>query len=168
MSFGNATIFPFPAVQYIPLAITDLVTGRIPRPGSKNFPPQLLVGTELSEWQRALIAEFGLSFPETFPQGTLPILGIHLQVQSVKYRGYFLTMLGRVTPGFYQLFTIPTERLYKPKLFVELFDQNNGKLLARYSFFHAVPRSTFSSASGQDRLVTPVSGRRNVFPGKTL
>ena len=130
--------------------------------------PQLLAGTELSKWHRAMIDEFGLSFPETFPPGTLPLLGIHLRVQSVKYRGYFLTMLGRVTPGSYQLFTIPTERLYKSKLFVELFDQNNSKLLARYSFFQAVPLSTFSSGPDQDRLVSTVSGRRNTFPGKTI
>lgn len=168
MSFGNATIFPFPAVQYIPLAITDLQTGRIPRAGNKNDQLQLLAGTDLSEWHRTLIAEYGLSFPETFTQGTLPLLGIHLQVQSAKYRGYFLTLLGRVRPGFYQLFTIPTERLYKPKLYVELFDQNNGKLLARYSFFQAVPHTTFLPATTQDHLVTPVSGCRSMFPGKSV
>lgn len=145
MSFGNALLFPFPAVQYIPLPITNILTGKISASSPKTFDvrtydvktsiPSLIPGNALPEWRSKLLSEFHLPIPETFPQDEFPLLALNLAVHDAKYRSFFVTLLGEEKPDYFQWFSIPKSRFYKKQLYFELYDGASGKLLANYSFF---------------------------------
>ena len=131
MSFGNTAIFPFPAVQYIPMAVSDIEQGNL----NAALPSQLIVGTEIVKWCRLYGPDYGITLPVNFTDDSLPVLAINLKVDTVKYRGYFVTMTGKKIPGYYQLFTLPRHYFYKTKLYFELFDELSGESLAKYSLF---------------------------------
>lgn len=133
MSFGNAAVFPFPAVQYIPMAVTTLARGSFLKK-NPDLPPQLIVGDELFRWKK-ILEEYRIKLPEMFPAESFPILALHLNVREVKYRGYFVTMTGRRDPGGYHLCTLPKYYFYKNKLLFELYDETSGAKLAKYSLF---------------------------------
>lgn len=135
MNYRNTVIFPFPMVQYIPLSITNQAEGPIPEINPAKPVLKLIAGPELASWRKALIRDYGIAIPESFPPGTCPVCAIHLKITEVKYRGFFVTMLGREDQGNYQLFTIPSDRFYKPKLFFQVFDPVSTKQLASYSLF---------------------------------
>lgn len=137
MSQRNSVIFPFPAVQYIPLGMTNLEAGPIPRMKVKPV-MKLIAGPELASWQAALNRDYGIVIPDDLPTGTCPICAIHLHITEVKYRGFFVTMLGMEDRGNYQLFTIPSALFYKSKLYFQVFDPVSAKQLASCSLFMPV------------------------------
>ena len=133
MSFGNAAIFPFPAVQYIPMAVTTIKQGILNKSNALALSSQLIAGAELIKWSPLLAQDHEIELPEKFPADSFPVLALNLKVSAVKYRGYFVTMIGQKNYGYYQLFTLPQRYFYKNKLCFELFDENAGERLARYS-----------------------------------
>ncbi len=133
MSFGNTSVYPFPAVQYIPMSITEIISGNLD--SSIPIRTQIIAGLDLLQWRPILQRDFAVEIPELFLADSFPVLAFQLQVIDVKYRGYFVTMLGRKKPGYYQLFTLPKRYFYKQKLCFELYEENSGKPLARYSLF---------------------------------
>jgi hypothetical protein len=132
MSFGNATVFPFPAVQYIPLPLTVLRQNRFAAPGSQTLPLQLLIGPETKDWQQKV----GVPPPAgedrfaILPDHLL-ILALNLQIDDAKYRGHLVTMLGKANPGCYQLAALPCQYFYKDTIFFELYDNSTSRRLAR-------------------------------------
>jgi len=143
MKNNLAKIFPFPAVQYIPLAITTINTGAILKPNHKTTQAKILAGEDLGIWQGMLKEEYGLKLPNSFPADTCPILALNLEVNTIKYRSFYLTMLGTVASNTYQLFTIPKARLYKDKLYFEVYQTATGEKLASYSRFLPTSSLTF-------------------------
>lgn len=135
MSQRNSTIFPFPAVQYIPLPITNLESGPISKINRSKPLLKLIAGPELVSWKAVLERDYGIFLPGGFPPGTCPVCAIHLRITEVKYRSFFVTMLGTEDPGRYQIFTIPADLFYKQKLFFQVFDPVSAKKLADYSLF---------------------------------
>jgi hypothetical protein len=152
MSFQSSLVFPFPAVQYIPLPITNLQQGSIHQPTPQNAAPKLIAGNDLITWESSLERDYGLKlsigsaspggaipgetgFSSVYSNRTCPFLAINIKVMIAKYRGFFITMLGDYAAGQYQLFSIPTQRLYKSKLMIELFDQASGKRLVHQNLF---------------------------------
>lgn len=147
MSLQSSLVFPFPAVQYIPLPITNLQQGAIHQLNSQTAAPKLIAGNDLITWESSLEREYGLKLPlgsagtggtdssGIYTGGTCPLLAINFKVTMAKYRGFFITMLGDYTAGQFQLFNIPTQRLYKSKLMIELFDQATGKRLVHQNLF---------------------------------
>ena len=135
LSFGNSQLFPFPAVQYIPLTITNVLTGKISKPLKKTSIPPLIPGSAISIWRPKLLSELNLMLPENLPEEEFPLLALNLSVKDAKYRSFFVTMLGTIEPDTFQLFTIPKNRFYKQQLYFELFDADTGKSLAYYSLF---------------------------------
>jgi hypothetical protein len=133
LSFGNAAIFPFPAVQYIPMAVTTIKQGILNKPNALALPSQLLAGVELIKWGPLFAQDHGIELPEEFSADSFPVLALNLKVLNVKYRGFFVTMTGMKNYGSYQLFTLPKRYFYKKNLCFELFDENIGERLARYS-----------------------------------
>lgn len=122
LSFGNVKIYPFPAVQYIPLQVTPIYSGNILQTTPKTQQPQLLVGQEIIKWQEILRTEYGL---EQIPESsidTLPLIGLNLEIEDAKYRSFYVTMTGRKSPGRYYCYTLPRKYFYKNNLFFELFD----------------------------------------------
>jgi hypothetical protein len=130
MSFGNAAVFPFPAVQYIPLPLSTLRHNRFGDSNHQTGAPRLLVGPEIQKWLRIITPATGED-PVIFPPGSFPILALNLQIEDVKYRGHLITMVGKPDPGFYQLAVIPGQYFYKNTLFFELYDLNTARRLAR-------------------------------------
>jgi hypothetical protein len=135
VSFGNAAIFPFPAVQYIPMAITNIMQGDLSKANSQSLPSRLIAGAELVQWRTLLQQDYGIELPEKFSDDSFPILALNLKVTAVKYRSFFVTMIGQENYGFYQLFSLPRQYFYKNKLCFDLFDEVAGERLARCSFF---------------------------------
>lgn len=131
MSFGNPGVFPFPAVQYIPMTITSLQQGKLLNCNLKT--PVLVAGAEILNWQQIFASNF--HFTEQSTDYAFPILALNLEVTSVKYRGIFVTMLGQKKSGSYQLFTVPKRYFYKPNLYFQVFDEFSHEVLAKYSQF---------------------------------
>jgi hypothetical protein len=131
MSFGNCAVFPFPAVQYIPLPLTTLRRTRFGELTPQTSMPRLIVGPEIQNWRRVLTTAPTDEDPVGFPPGTFPLLSLNLKIADVKYRGHLVTMLGRADPGFYQLAVIPRQYFYKNILFFELYDNDTSRRLAR-------------------------------------
>lgn len=130
MSFESAVIFPFPAVQYIPLPIHNMEKGTLENFSGRSQ-PVLITGPAISKYAE----NHRISLPEKFPAQTCPILALHLTIDSARYRGFFITMLGQQETGCFQLFTVPSDRFYKDKLFFEVYEEESGRKLARYSLF---------------------------------
>jgi hypothetical protein len=124
MSFGNATVFPFPAVQYIPLPLTTLIRNRFGGNHPQTRIPQLIIGPEIQKQLLDLTLSHGHADPAKFSPGVLPILALNLQINDVKYRGYLVTLLGKAQPEFYQLTVIPRQYFYKKTLFFTAYDQD--------------------------------------------
>jgi hypothetical protein len=112
-----------------------MAAGPIPRNQQVKPVLKLIAGPELSSWRAPLSRDYDISIPESFPPDTCPICAIHLRIIEVKYRGFFVTMLGVEDQGNYQLFTIPSSLFYKSKLFFQVFDPVSAKQLANYSLF---------------------------------
>ncbi len=151
MSFGDSRIYPFPAVQYIPLSISTTMEGAIAKSNPKRNTAQIIAGPELISIQKGLENDYGVIIPDTYSPQVLPILALNLKVTDVKYRSFFVTMLANPQPNYYQLFSIPTNRLYKQKLYFNAFDAVSGKLLANYSLF-----------------VSPKAASKNINPLKSF
>ena len=137
MSFGNSIIYPFPAVQYIPLPITTVANGKLGKLNTKARAPLLLAESDLQKWRLQLGQEFGVEIPSVRPKNSFPLLGLNCLVEEVKYRGFFVTMVGKVLVNHYHFFYIPKTYFYKQKLFFELYDSATAKRIARYSLFNA-------------------------------
>lgn len=135
MSFGNAAIFPYPAVQYIPLEVTVIHQGDLDTLRTLTLPTQLIIGNDLLKWKEHLAEEYRITLPEEFAKASLPFLALNLKIGTVKYRGYFITMTGQKIPGYYQLFTLPRRYFYKNNLYFEVFDELTSKCLTKCSLF---------------------------------
>ncbi len=131
MSFGNEAVFPFPAVQYIPLQVTEVCQKKIESANTLSMPVQLIIGKDLEKWQSILWQNYQIILDETFPNGLLPVLALNAEVTSARYRSYFVTMLGTAKKGSYHLFTLPQQYFYKKQLYFELFDESTSKRMAR-------------------------------------
>ncbi len=131
MSFGNEAVFPFPAVQYIPLQFTEICQKRIESANTSNTLVQLIIGKDLEKWHPVLWRDFEITLDETFPKGLLPVLVLNAEVTSARYRSYFVTMLGTPKKGYYHLFALPQQYFYKKQLYFELFDESTSKRMAR-------------------------------------
>lgn len=116
-------IFPYPAVEYIPLPFTVLQEGR----NEKRQGVQLFTVKNPEE----LVESFGeMEIP---PQKQhIYLLLVNVGVLAVKYRGYTVTILGEEKEKFYQLGALPTKYFYKDQLSLALFTAE-GENLARDS-----------------------------------
>ncbi len=143
MSFGNTTIYPFPAVQYIPMSITTICRESITNLSSKTSTPMVIAGADIGNWEPILNSDYGINLSSTLPEGGFPILALNLRIDESRYRGFALTMTGKADAGNYHYFIVPQRYFYKTKLFFEVYDCETSALLARYSFF--MPRASRES-----------------------
>lgn len=134
MSFGNEAVFPFPAVQYIPLQITEMCQSKIQTSNPLSTPIQLIIGKDLEKWRPILWQKYQIALEEKIPASSLPILVLNASINSARYRGNFVTMLGNTKKGYYSLLTMPQQYFYKKQLYFELFDESTSKRLTRCAF----------------------------------
>jgi hypothetical protein len=131
MSFGNPLIFPFPAVQYIPLPLTLVNQGLINETATGNQPPQLILEEKIRFWKDSLLQDYGIQWPESAAPDTIALLTLNLEVDDAKYRGYFVTLTGKSKPGFYQINRLPRRFFYKNILIFDLYESSTAKRLDR-------------------------------------
>jgi hypothetical protein len=134
VSFGNEAVFPFPAVQYIPLQLSEVCQSKIPILNTSSISVQLHIGKDLEKWRPILWQNYQINLQERLPENVLPILVLNAKVNSARYRGYFITMLGNSEKETYHLFTLPKQYFYKNQLYFELYDESSNKRLARAAY----------------------------------
>jgi hypothetical protein len=130
LSFGNLKIYPFPAVQYIPLTVTTIQCGPILKNNPRTRQPQLLVGAELIKWQDILKQEYGIELGGINFSSAYPMIALNLEISEAKYRSFYITMTGFKNSGYYQICTMPKQYFYKNNLLFELYDSETAERLA--------------------------------------
>jgi hypothetical protein len=83
-----------------------------------------------------------LEIQTNWPKDSFPLLGLNCLVNEAKYRGFFVTMVGKARANHYHFFYIPKKFFYKIKLFFELYDSDSAKRIARCSLFNAASVSS--------------------------
>ncbi|MCL6613568.1 MAG: hypothetical protein K6U03_02925 [Firmicutes bacterium] len=124
----SPSLYPYPAVQYIPLLTTTIVEGPwTPPPGLDQ--PALQVGRNDPAWREFLRRTHGLTLPPlTLASGEILLLGLNLRFLDLKYRGHFVTTLAEEAPDYYQLLRLNQNIFYKDRIIFAVFAQDGRKL----------------------------------------
>ena len=121
-------LYPYPAVQYIPLAFGVLFQ-------RDNFPspPLILIGPEIRTQQALIEEKIGARLP-TFKENTdqLLLLTGGFEPLEGKYRGYYVTIKATSNP-FLTLLSVPKHYFYKETLVFQA-KTDDGDLLASRSY----------------------------------
>lgn len=105
---GRSAVFPYPAVQYIPIHFSKV---QILEPNSDR--PLIIATDDLSPFKNRLERDYGILLENqeiTEDEAFIIIIGI--KIIDVRYRGFYVTMLGQKSPGGF-LARIPTRYFYK-------------------------------------------------------
>ncbi|MGQ9779467.1 MAG: hypothetical protein ACUVRM_06280 [Bacillota bacterium] len=130
MAPKTPSLYPYPAVQYIPLLTKTIVEGAWdPPPGLDR--PTLHVGKNDPAWREFLRRVYNLTLPPlTLGSGEILLLALNLRLLDLKYRGYFVTTLAEETPRYYQLLCLHQGIFYKDRVIFAVFDRE-GRPLCR-------------------------------------
>lgn len=123
-----SALYPYPAVQYIPLAFRILF-----RQEDVPTRPFILIGQEISTQQELVADHFGVHLPalkENADQLLLLVGGF--EPLEVKYRGFYVTIKARVSP-MVSLLSLPTNYFYKESLVFQAKTEN-GDLLGTKAY----------------------------------
>ena len=128
MAQRNPSLYPYPAVQYIPLLTATIAEGSwAPPPGLDR--PALHVGRNDPDWREFLRRTYGLTLPPlTLASGEILLLGLNLRLLDLKYRGYFVTTLAEEAPHFYQLLRLKQNIFYKNRIIFAVVTRDGRKL----------------------------------------
>ena len=117
-------LYPYPAVQYIPLTMEILYQHKSPPLGTF-----LLVEREISLWKEQIQEKFGIQLPTlSFTPHRLILFFGGITPHEVKYRGYYVTIKAVAEPVLY-LVSIPKQYFYKDTLVFQAKNEN-GKILS--------------------------------------
>jgi len=119
----QTTVYPYPAVQYIPLSLQVLYHKE-----PINTDPFMLIGDEFFANLDKLTYNFALDLPTLTGNNKKMLIftsGLHLF--KAKYRGYYVTITG-VKHASISLYQIPAYYFYKDKVVFEVKDEE-GKVL---------------------------------------
>jgi hypothetical protein len=121
-------LYPYPAVQYIPLAFRVLF-----RRENYPSPPLLLIGPEISTQNYLVTAKNGVTLP-TFIEDAdqLFLFTGGLEPLEVKYRGYYVTIKAMRSPVL-TWFSVPKRYFYKTNLVFQA-KTDDGDLLVSKSY----------------------------------
>ncbi len=123
-----ASLYPYPAVQYIPLLVTNVAEGSWSPPPGLNR-PALTVGKNDPDWREMLRRTYNLTLPPlTLGSGEVLILSLNMKLLDLKYRGNFVTALADRVPAHYQLLKMNQKILYKDRIIFEVFAQDGTRL----------------------------------------
>ncbi|MCK8824980.1 hypothetical protein [Fuchsiella alkaliacetigena] len=131
MSFGYPKeIFPYPAVQYIPINYYNLEIN----PSQVALNPQIYVFSELARAnQIASRYNMSLASANELQSNELLLMSIGAQVEDIKYRAYRVIMVTSQTESLIHTFKIKTDYFYKNRLIFILY-QATGAQLATQRF----------------------------------
>lgn len=123
-------IFEFPAVEYIPIPIDTLVSGRVP-----SVEPAGVTLADLKDAGHAerVLTRLNLALvPGREPnfRDNLVFLSLNADVEQCHYRAYQTLMVGQIRPGTCQVFQVTKRYFYKDNFQVSLYDRRARPLAA--------------------------------------
>lgn len=119
-------LYPYPAVQYIPLAF-----GLIFRQNIEPLHPFILIGPEITAQKDIIEGKFGAQLPnikETADQLFLLVSGF--EPLEIKYRGYYVTIKALPNPSL-SLISLPKHYFYKNTLVFQAKMENGALLVSK-------------------------------------
>ncbi len=123
-----ASLYPYPAVQYIPLLVATVAEGPWNPPLGLNR-TTLTVGRNDPAWREMLRRTYELTLPPlTLGSGEVLLLALNLKLLELKYRGNFVTALADRVPAYYQLLRMSQKVFYKDRIIFEVFTQDGTRL----------------------------------------
>lgn len=158
-----AVLYPYPAVQYIPLLLTKISEGEwTPPPGLNR--PALLVGQNDPKWRELLRQCYGLTMPPlTLGSGEVLLLVVNMRLCELKYRGNFATGLAAPSPGRHELYRLNQRVFYKDRVIFEIFAEDGTRLVWQPWDRHPAQAGRDQSRASVARQV--LSPRRLPHPG---
>ena len=131
MAPRNASLYPYPAVQYIPLLTTAVAEGPWIPPAGLNR-PDLIVGRNDADWREGIRRTHGLALPPmTLASGEILLLALNIHLIDLKYRGNFVTVRAGDRPNYYELIGLNPRIFYKDRIIFEVFSQDGTRLCWR-------------------------------------
>ena len=121
-----SALYPYPTVQYIPLAFQVLFRQEI-----STSRPFILIGREIFAQQEALAKNFGAQLPalkENTDQLQLVVGGF--EPLEVKYRGFYVTIKAAPSPMI-SLISLPKGYFYKETLVFQAKTADGNLLVAK-------------------------------------
>lgn len=120
-----SALYPYPAVQYIPLAFTVLF-----RHESSSSRPFILIGREIFAQQEALAKNYGAQLPALKENTDLLLLMVGgFEPLEVKYRGFYV-IIKAVPRPMVSLITLPRYYFYKETLAFQAKTADGNLLVA--------------------------------------
>ncbi|HHT47971.1 MAG TPA: hypothetical protein GXZ98_01580 [Firmicutes bacterium] len=119
-------LYPYPAVQYIPLSFSLIFRQHIP-----PLHPFILSGADITAQQDIIAGKFGVQLPkfkETADQLFLLVGGF--EPLEIKYRGYYVTIKALPHPSL-SLLSLPKRYFYKNTLVFQAKKENGDLLVAK-------------------------------------
>lgn len=130
MLLRRSVIYPYPAVQYIPLSLQVLYHKE-----PVKTEPFILIGAEIGHNLPRLSQEYTLNLPPLTNHGNkLLILAGGLHFRTAKYRGYYATISGTRHSSI-SLYQLPTQYFYKDTVVFEVKDEDGRVIVSKIIHF---------------------------------
>lgn len=123
MPFGySSKVFSHPAIEYIPLLLLDSIRISYPLP---HINSPLLVSTS-NDFLSALPFKDELQSYFIVPEQELGIILFNSEIETIKYRGNYATIIAHPTPGFHHVCKILTRYFYKKDVIFQVVDSTGN------------------------------------------
>lgn len=156
MNEKSATLYPYPAVQYIPLLATAITEGLWDPPPGLNR-PDLTVGRNDPSWREYWRRTYDLTLPPlTLGSGEILVLALNMKLIDLKYRGNFVTVLADRTPKRFELIRLDQRVFYKDRIIFEVYAQDGTRLC-----WHPWDRAARGTAARSPGV--PENGRKSGY-----
>lgn len=142
----RSAIYPYPAVQYIPLSLQVLYHKE-----PVETEPFILIGAEIGENLPQLSQKYALNFPPLTNHGNkLLILAGGLHFRKAKYRGYYTTISGTRHSSI-SLYQLPAQYFYKDTVVFEVKDEGGQVIASRIIHFGLKKAEYLMSIRSEDK-----------------
>ncbi|ADL11628.1 hypothetical protein [Acetohalobium arabaticum] len=129
MSFSYPDeIFPYPAVEYIPIDLYDAELIKNHELLNKDSAVKIHIFSNLTEAEEITAAYQLPKLTDNLAEDELLIIILRGQVDEIKYRNYKVTMIGSKDNRLIHIFKIKTNYFYKEKLLFLLYNPDAVKL----------------------------------------
>ena len=121
-------LYPYPAVQYIPLIMTTVAEEDWDPPAGLDR-VALAIGKNDPNWREFLRRAHGLTMPPlTLASGEVLLLSLNMRIVELKYRGHFVTGRADLAPGRFQLLRMSQNVFYKDRIIFEIYGREGTRL----------------------------------------
>jgi len=148
-------LYEYPVVEYIPVHVTTLASGRLPtgaRVGHPTGGPELIALVTEEAWSR-VEKDFVFALPprhtDLARQAVSPdrrdlvMLALGLRVEAGIYRASRVILVAAATEALYHLFSFRTDRFYRSRVDVSVHS-TDGRPLARIDGVSVRPRPAWN------------------------